>query len=209
MDMATVFILSQYDGQVGMGSGFFVAPGVIATNSHVAQGPDAQILVGNKALGGMQPASIIAYSHDENRDYALLSIAQAGAGKVPVLQLADGAARTERVSAWGFPGYITEIDPKLKALAQGDSSAVPEVVYSEVVVSVVLGRRPPAILHTASISQGHSGGPLINAKGIVGSINTFIKKADKSYSQSNIALPGGDLAKFMQENGITASMAIK
>lgn len=207
MDMATVFILSQYNGQVGMGSGFFVAPGVIATNSHVAQGPDAKILVGNKVLGGMQPASIIAYSHDENRDYALLRINMGSAGKAPILQLANGANRTERVSAWGFPGYITEIDPKLKALAQGDSSAVPEVVYSEGVVSVVLERTPPAILHTASISQGNSGGPLINAQGVVVGINTFIKKADKSYSQTNIALPGGDLARFMQENGVSASMA--
>ena len=207
MDMATVFILSQYNGQVGMGSGFFVAPGIIATNSHVAQGPDAKILVGNKVLGGMQAASIIAYSHDENRDYALLKVSAGSAGKAPILQLADGANRTERVSAWGFPGYITEIDPKLTALAQGDSSAVPEVVYSEGVVSVVLDRRPPAILHTASISQGNSGGPLINAQGVVVGINTFIKKADKSYSQTNIALPGGDLAKFMQENGVSASMA--
>ncbi len=209
MDGATVFILSIYGDQVGMGSGFFVAPGVIATNSHVVQGMAARLFVGNKALGGMHPAQIAAFSFEEARDYALLRIDSSLAGKVPVLQLMPGASRTERVSAWGFPGYITEIDPKLKALIEGDSKAVPEVVYSEGVVSVVLDRQPPAILHTAAISQGNSGGPLVNAQGLVVGINTFIKKADKSYSQTNIALPGGDLARFMKENGIQANLSSK
>lgn len=206
MDEATVFVLSRYQDDIGMGSGFMVAPGIIATNSHVVQGPTADVLVGNKALGGMQVAEIIAFSQDESRDYALLRIDNSLAAKVPILQLAPGANRTERVSAWGFPGYIAEIDPKLAALAQGDASAAPEVVYSEGVVSVVLDRKPPVILHTAALSQGNSGGPLINDQGLVVGINTFIKIADKSYSQTNIALPGGDLAQFMREHGVTPSI---
>jgi S1-C subfamily serine protease len=202
MDQATVFVVSAYEDQVGMGSGFFVAPGVIATNRHVAQGPDAQVLVGNKVLGGMQPARIVAFSPDKSRDYALLAVDPDLAAKAPVLQVASGASRTERISAWGFPGYITAIDPKLAAMARGDVKAVPEVVYSEGVVSVVLERTPSAILHTASLSQGNSGGPLINSQGVVVGINTFIRQADQSYSQTNIALVGGDLIKFMQEHGV-------
>lgn len=204
---ATVFVLSQHKGQTGAGSGFFVAPGVIATNSHVVQGPEAKVLVGNKALGGMREARVVAFSNEGKRDYALLKISDDLAGKAPVLLIARGAKRTERVSAWGFPGYIAEIDPKLKALARGDSRSVPEVVYSEGVVSVVLERTPPVILHTASISQGNSGGPLVNAQGVVVGVNTFIKQANKSYSQTNIALTGEDLAKFMAEMGIQATMA--
>jgi S1-C subfamily serine protease len=204
---ATVFILASNQSHMGMGSGFLVAPGVVATNSHVALGPDSEIYVGNKALGGMHAARIIAYSTDESRDYALLRIADELTAKVPLLRLGAGAARTERVSAWGFPGYITEIDPNLAALAKGDAKAVPEVVYSEGVVSVVLDRKPPVILHTAAISQGNSGGPLVNAEGIVVGINTFIKIADKSYSQANIALAAGDLALFMKEHGIAPSEA--
>ena len=206
MDKATVFILSHYEGQTGMGSGFFVAPGIIVTNSHVVQGPDAKVIVGNKALGGMQEARIIAFSSEQKRDYALLKINDDLASKAPVLMISPGAKRMEKVSAWGFPGFIAEIDPKLKALIQGDSRAAPEVVYSEGVVSVVLERTPPVILHTASISQGNSGGPLVNEQGVVVGINTFIKKANKSYSQTNIALTGEDLAKFITEQGIPASM---
>lgn len=209
MDQATVFVLSSFDDKIGMGSGFFVAPGVIATNSHVVQGPTASILVGNKVLGGMQPARVIAYSPDTSRDFALLSIDRSLAGKAPILQITTGANRTDRVSAWGFPGYIAEIDPKLASLARGDIKAVPEVVYSEGVVSVVLDRKPPVILHTAAISQGNSGGPLINDQGVVVGINTFIKIADQSYSQTNIALPGADLVRFMKENGVTAAVPAK
>ena len=209
MDMATVFVVSSLGEQVGMGSGFFVAPGIIATNRHVAQGKDATIYVGNKALGGMHETRLIAFSDDESRDYALLSISPALAAKAPVLQIAENVNRTDRVSAWGFPGYITEIDPKLAALARGDEKSVPEVVYSEGVVSVILERKPPVILHTASISQGNSGGPLINAQGVVVGINTFIKTADKSRAQANIALPAKDLALFMKENGVSASVQAK
>ena len=209
MDMATVFVVSALGEQVGMGSGFFVAPGVIATNRHVAQGREATIYVGNKALGGMHEVRIIAFSDDESRDYALLCISPSLAAKAPALQIADKISRTDRVSAWGFPGYITEIDPKLSALARGDEKSVPEVVYSEGVVSVILERKPPVILHTASISQGNSGGPLINAQGVVVGINTFIKTADKSRAQANIALPGKDLALFMKENGVTAAVPVQ
>lgn len=205
MEQATVFILSDYGDEIGMGSGFFVAPGIIATNRHVVQGADARVFVGNKALGGMHPARVLAFSDNPDRDYSLLQVDSATAAKAPVLQVASGAKRTERVSAWGFPGYITGIDPKLKALLSGDDTSVPEVVYSEGVVSVVLDQSPSAILHTASLSQGNSGGPLVNAEGIVVGINTFIKKADKSYSQASIALVGGDLAGFMKEHGVTAT----
>ena len=209
MDQATVFVVSALGEQVGMGTGFFVAPGVIATNRHVAQGKGATIYVGNKALGGMHEARLIAFSNDESRDYALLGVSSALASKAPVLQIADTVSRMDRVSAWGFPGYITEIDPKLAALARGDEKSVPEVVYSPGEINVILERTPPVILHSAAISQGNSGGPLVNGQGVVVGINTFIKIADKSHAQANIALPGRDLAMFMKENGVSASMATK
>ena len=39
---------------------------------------------------------------------------------------------------------MTNDDPKFMALLQGNDSAVPEVVYTEGVVSVILERTPPA-----------------------------------------------------------------
>ena len=209
MDQATVFILSIGREGAGSGSGFFVAPGVIVTNRHVAQEPDARIYVGNKILGGMYKAQIIAFSDDEARDYALLRVIPALAAKAPVLQISDTINRTDRVSAWGFPGYITEMDPKLAALAEGDIKSVPEVVYSEGVVSVVLDKKPPMVLHTAALSQGNSGGPLINSQGGVVGINTMLRTAGTSNAQTGIALSSKDLILFMQQHGVAAAMSAK
>lgn len=203
MDKATVFVFSLMGGQVSMGSGFFVAPGLIATNRHVVQGEGAAVYVGNAALGGMHQARLVAFSSVAARDYALLRVPDELAAAAPVLRIADSISRTDKVSAWGFPAFITEIDPKLEALARGDVRAVPDVVYAEGVVSVVLDRKPPIILHTAPLSQGSSGGPLVNGQGLVVGINTFIKAADSSHAQANIALSARDLALFMQENGLT------
>lgn len=202
MEQSTVFILSVGNGSAGSGTGFFVAPGVVATNRHVAVSKDNTIIVGNKQLGRMLSASVIALSDESSGDYALLRVPDA-VGKTPVLAISDTAKRTERISSWGFPGLVTDADPKYAALLEGDLGSVPEVVYSEGVVSVVLDRKPPFIMHTSQISQGNSGGPLIDSLGTVLGINTLIRVADQSNAQANIALPGSELKKFMLANGVS------
>jgi S1-C subfamily serine protease len=206
LEQATVFILAlDSDSQVRMGSGFFVAPGIIISNRHVVGSEHSRIMAGNPAMGGMRPGQVIAVSSQEKRDYALVRLA--GTEAMPFLRIGEGAKRTERISAWGFPAFITTADPKLQALIEGDVSAAPEVVYSEGVVSVVLDGQPPIIVHTAALSQGNSGGPLVSEQGVAAGINTMIKLAAESYNQSSLALPGEDMAAFMRENGITPTQA--
>ena len=206
MEQTTVFILAvDKGGQGKMGSGFFVAPGIVMSNRHVVGSASAQTLVGNPTMGGMRPGRVLAISSEENRDYALIKIP--GAEAMPFLSIGSGAKRTQKVSAWGFPAFITVSDPKLEALARGDASAAPEVVYSEGVVSVVLDNKPPLIVHTAAVSQGNSGGPLIDEKGVVVGINTMIRVATESYNQSSVALPGSDMAAFIEEKGVAVNRA--
>jgi hypothetical protein len=204
MEQVTVFILAlSPDQQVSMGSGFFVAPEIVITNRHVVGTNQAKIVAGNPAMGGMRPGQVIALSNEKNRDYALVRLP--GSQAMPFLRITEGAKRTERISAWGFPAFITTADPKLHALIEGDISAAPEVVYSEGVVSVVLDGQPPIIVHTAPLSQGNSGGPLVNEQGVAAGINTMIKLAAESYNQSSLALPGEDMAAFMREHGVTVT----
>ncbi len=207
LERSTVFVLAVGKDNAGVGTGFFVAPGVIATNRHVVALPGAKVLVTNKALGTIVPARVLAVSREENRDYALLRVPPAAAAKAPVLRMSTDAKRTDKVSAWGFPGAVIGADPKFKALLEGDAKAAPEVVYSEGVISTLLDHKPPLIVHTALISQGNSGGPLVNERGEVIGINTMISLDDKSYRQTGFSLSGADLMAFMREHGIPPTVA--
>ena len=207
LEQATVFVFTNLPDAYGTGTGFVVAPGIIATNQHVVQGPNFQVYVGNKTISSMVPTQILAVSNDPNQDYALLQVSPEIAKKLPFLHLAPKVARSEKVGAWGYPSYISAIDPNLEALMRGDVSSVPEVVYSEGSVNVVLDRSPTMILHSAGLSQGNSGGPLVNSQGLVVGINTLIRMADQSYSQANIALASQGLAEFMRDHGVEPTIA--
>ena len=204
LEQGTVLVLAQRKEGLSMGSGFFVAPGYIVTNAHVV-GDATQAIVTNKATRGLLTAKVLRATQSGGRDFAVLQVQ--GAPLITPLKLAADIKRTERVSAWGFPGAVTVDDPKFAALLQGNAAAAPEVVYTDGSVSVILQRDPPLIVHTATVSQGNSGGPLVNDKGEVAGINTFIKLDDESYRQSSLAIVSASLADYLRSVGIPFSLA--
>lgn len=201
---ACVFLVSvDKNGRGATGSGFFVAPGRVATNRHVVEHANGGLLVTSKALGRPVAGRVIATSGQTQGDYALVAVDLPSGAHPAVLAFADPARRTDKVGAWGFPDIVGKSDPAYKRLLTGkDLTAMPELSYSEGVVSAVLDRTPPLIVHTAPISPGNSGGPLVNDKGDVVGINTMITLDEGSYRQASIALAAADLIRFLTAQGV-------
>ena len=200
LEAATVLILVLGD-KPSMGTGFFVAPGIVVTNRHVV-GAQSQVAVVGKGFSHPMVGRVIAATDAEGRDYALVRL-DGPEAQVEPLPLCGTVHKTDKVGTWGFPGAISLDDPKFKQLMKGELTSVPEAVYSEGVVNVVHETvTPPEILHTAVLSPGNSGGPLVNAAGCVVGINSAILADEESYRQTNVSLGAGDLAAFVRAQGI-------
>jgi len=190
--------------QESVGTGFIVAQGIIITNKHVVKEKNAEVIVFGKGLKEPQIAVVTAVSVGKDRDYAIIKMRQANYGPSG-LALCTKAEKTEKVSAWGFPVSISITDPKFKKLLKGDLNSVPEIVYSEGVISVVHKGKPSVILHTAATSPGNSGGPLTNSDYCVVGMSTLIHMEKQSYRQTSIALGSEDIITFLKEHGVKPS----
>ena len=129
---------------IGMGSGVFVAPGVVATCYHVIEGATRGYVWTMDSEYGVEVLGVVA--SDPERDAVLLHVASTD---VPYLELCLESEQGERVFAMGNPfGF--------------------ERTISEGIVS---GRREDGehdlIQFTNPISDGSSGGPLLKADGAV------------------------------------------
>jgi S1-C subfamily serine protease len=208
LDQSVALVIALYpNGQgYGTGSGFAVAPGRLATNRHVVEGA-AELWVVNPALGGAQPAKLVAATPGSTlgeQDYALLAVE--GGQALPPLAFAEQGAGPERLTgvvAAGFPGMLLSSDADYQRLVEGDGSAVPSLVLTQGIVTVVqAGGAVPLVVHSAQVSPGNSGGPLVDLCGRVVGINTFVQ-GDQTAAHVNYALSGGDLLGFLKANGVT------
>ncbi len=202
-EAATVMIVTfKGDNPQNIGTGFFVAPGYIVTNEHVVSGQNTAYIVCNDFLG-VSLAEVVKTDKKNGRDYALMRVQDPKAMEMPILPFSFGAERAMKIGAWGYPSAVSKSDPKFRALLEGDIKSIPEIIYSEGVVSAVLERNPALIAHTAALSPGNSGGPLLDTNGHVVGINTLISLDDETYRQTSFSLAAHDVAVFLQNSGIT------
>ncbi len=181
----------------GHGSGVVIAGNRIVTNAHVvaiaAQYPDNVVIgivpsEGSKSYG----AHLIAF--DPKRDLALLEMDK---GSLPpatlyIGPLPDGSP----VVSLGYPGNVDlatarsaddYITPQQPTRADGNFS------NTRTIDGIT------ALLHTANIARGNSGGPLVDRCGRVLGINTFITHGEDGDAPFGFAIAAGELASFLRE----------
>ncbi len=201
LEQATVLVISERGDS---GSGFFIAPNYVVTNHHVVGrvAPGGEALVLSKHLKTGYVGTVVATSPPgqpgQSADFAIIRV-DVPAGAMRPLALGNEPSSLSEVVAAGYPAIAIAQDRNLRGLAAGNLKAAPEVVLTKGTVSAVQNkdRNTPMVLHSADISAGNSGGPLIDACGRVVGINTFLV-SDKQSTKANYALGASWLAGFLR-----------
>lgn len=204
LESTAALVLSQN----GNGTGFFVAPGILITNRHVVANPweGDKVIVTSRKMGKAQVGQIIAAvggGQAGGSDFAVVRLVDGVPPGTGALPLAAEPASLKEVVAAGYPGAIVINDRNFRALLQGNLGAAPEVVLTRGEVSAVQNRDRglPSIAHTAAISSGNSGGPLIDMCGRVVGINTFVTQASAGQG-GGFAIGSSGLAAFLKASGV-------
>lgn len=159
----------------GLGSGVIISPdGYIVTNNHVVDGAtDITVTMSDRRI---LPAKLVGT--DPLTDLAVIKVNATDLPSVPwgdSTQLHPG----QTVLAFGNPfGYrFTVTRGIVSALNRPNPSATDR-------------RKPGQFIQTdAAINPGNSGGPLVNARGEVVGINTFLISGTGTFSGMGFAIP--------------------
>ena len=212
LDQATVLVLGPLaNGQgVGTGTGFVVAPGIIVTNAHVVANLDpARTYVVNRRLGRPRTVQVVAQTPDPapgRTDFAILRLPPDAPALSP-LGLTRVASRLDPVIAAGFPQAIMQTDANFQALLDGNIQSIPELAVTDGLVSAVQNLPSGLVVmpHTAAISRGNSGGPLVDRCGRVVGVNTFGFFNAEQGERVSYAQKVDSLLAFLAANGVTVA----
>ena len=178
---ATVLLImyNENDELSAVGSGFFVEKNIIATNFHVIEGAINGIAkrVGQESIYSVEEL----VNQDEEKDLAILRVA---APDVKPLYLGD--SDSVRI---GHTIYVA-----------GNPEGLLEGTFSDGIISAIRGDSANQLLQlTAPISEGSSGGPVLNEKGDVIGVSVATWKSGQNL---NFAIPSKYLKALMMRSGI-------
>ncbi len=183
------------------GSGFVVAPNVVATNAHVvAPALDYNNMsVAIIAPGGRGPqvAQIIRYS--ANTDLALLRFTGASPEALAISNVEPRPG--DAIVALGYPDVddlqrpaIELVRPTAPSRSSGEIASLRD--------NAPTGEPIPTINHEAAISSGSSGGPLLDECGRVVGVNTWHARGAQTFQGRGVATRTEQLLDFLRAAGV-------
>lgn len=210
LEKSVVLILTEN----GLGSGFFVTPSKVVTNGHVVNGSaskGAEVFIVNANIGVHRArVSDIQFSGDYAEDFALLTIDdQVGTPLTLVNVQSPSDFKLDQVFAAGFPGSVIESDQEFIKLIELGEFSVPDLVITDGTISShqkVFGE-VLAFVHTAQMSGGNSGGPLVNQCGNVIGVNTFINTSTDGVR--NFSLISSELLQFLSRSMVVPRVSAR
>uniref|UniRef100_A0AAN0MD80 Serine protease n=1 Tax=Yoonia rhodophyticola TaxID=3137370 RepID=A0AAN0MD80_9RHOB len=178
-----------------------MAPNIVFTNHHVIESAivSGEVLVMNEALGVPTPARIIRHDgpfEQTGGDFALLEIEGANAPYFDLLA-PEQEVKGQAAIAAGFPFDIVGSDVRFQDLMEGRSTVAPDLVITNGIVNTQqqIATNVSVLVHSASISKGNSGGPLVDMCGRVIGMNTFV--SEQAFRNLNIAQSMPSLLRFL------------
>ncbi len=194
------------------GSGFLISDQVLLTNQHVVQMSNETKQAASEAYGVdfvndnkldirlqvvVQRDVVIdatVKKSSAEMDVAIVDLSEPIYDRTP-LELGDSASTTEaqKVYALGFP-QAAELAQDINYYTNADVTVTDGIVAKKVEVNGT-----PFLQHSAKLSGGNSGGPLLNADGIVIGINQFRTNGDEYYYAMEI----NDIKKLLDAIGVT------
>lgn len=215
-----VVTLGESNEVVGHGTGFIISDrGHIATNIHVIEGGARHIIVySDGSRVRIREAEIAAVS--ETADLAILWCLPIE-DTVPVRLASAEMAVGQSVSAVGFPGAIdtsnswATLEGVIQDPNDGDwliidaeaKSDFQPAVFPGSVAKLATMNGVRTIFHSAKISPGNSGGPLMDGDGRVCGINTLLIPAERAGTDYPLAIDSRELINLAKIHSISIQEA--
>lgn len=205
--LSTAFIVTPVsEKEIGSGTGFFIAPEMLMTNRHVIEGAKGgEVFVTSKSLGQLRKGKVVKMSTGSEfgePDFALVHVP--GAGQAGILPLTFSFDALQPVVAAGYPSAITDSDISKQQLFNGDMGAAPALVMNQGSIQTIQPVKDDVVIvHSTDISQGNSGGPLVDRCGRVVGINTFIVVDNENAGRVSYALSAKGVAGFLKAANVS------
>lgn len=205
-----VVILDSPDGRMlyGSGSGFVVAPNLVVTAAHVVSAararPDFGVAIVPPQGSGLLPAHIISYS--PMSELALLEFSGGGGDLQPITISTVEPHAGDTVVALGYPDVDYQgttgadlLRPQPASRTSGEIASLRDRAPT--------GDPIPTVNHTAVISSGSSGGPLLDDCGRVIGVNSWHVSGTDTRETRGVATRVPQLLQFLDEAGVSPSLA--